>query len=40
MNDIRKEIRTRAVENAAVPEQYQLLRALQFAARYWDDTRD
>lgn len=37
MNEIRKEIRTRRVDKAAVPEQYQLLRALQFAANYWND---
>jgi len=38
MKTIRDEIRTRRVESAAVQEQYQLLRALQFAARYWSDT--
>lgn len=37
MKEIRDEIKTRRVDNAAIPEQYQLLRALQFAANYWTD---
>jgi hypothetical protein len=39
MNEIRNEIRARRVESAAIPEQYQLLRTLQFAATYWNDSR-
>lgn len=35
MNELREEVRKRPLEKAAVPEQYQLLRALQFAEIYW-----
>jgi hypothetical protein len=35
MADIRKELAPRSVLNAAVPEQFVILRALQFAAHYW-----
>jgi hypothetical protein len=37
MNEIRDELSKRPVLRAAVPEQYQLLSALQFAAHYWKD---
>jgi hypothetical protein len=39
MNEIRDELSKRSVLRAAVPEQYQLLRALQFAAYYWNDKK-
>jgi hypothetical protein len=39
MNEIRDELSKRSVLRAAVPEQYQLLRALQFAAHYWNDKK-
>lgn len=35
MADIRQEISSRQIRNAAVPEQFVILRALQFAASYW-----
>jgi hypothetical protein len=35
MQEIRSVVGARSVLRAAVPEQYQLLRALQFAAHYW-----
>jgi hypothetical protein len=35
MNEIHKELATREVRNKAVPEQYVILRGLQFAANYW-----
>ncbi len=35
MNEIHKDLATREVRNAAVPEQYVILRGLQFAANYW-----
>ena len=35
MREIREEMKGRRVANAAVPEQYPILRALQFAANYW-----
>jgi hypothetical protein len=35
MNEIRLGVQKRRVDKAAVPEQYQLLRALQFAANFW-----
>ena len=35
LDEIRKELSTRPVLSKAVPEQYQLLRAFQFAAHYW-----
>jgi len=38
MREIRDEVKARRIDSAAIPEQYQLLRALQFAANYWDDT--
>jgi hypothetical protein len=37
MSEIRDEVSKRSVLRAAVPEQYQMLRALQFAAHYWKD---
>lgn len=37
MQEIRDELGKRSVLRAAVPEQYQLLRTLQFAAYYWKD---
>jgi hypothetical protein len=37
MEEMRSELKARSVTSAAVPEQYQLLRALQFAAHYWKD---
>jgi len=36
MMDIRKELAEREVRNAAVPEQYTILRSMQFAANFWD----
>jgi hypothetical protein len=36
MKEICSTLRTRPVLKQAVPEQYQLLRALQFAANYWE----
>jgi hypothetical protein len=38
MREIRNEIGNRPVESAAIPEQFQLLRTLQFAAKYWNDS--
>jgi hypothetical protein len=35
MSEIRNDVGSRSVLSKAVPEQYQLLRALQFAAHYW-----
>ena len=35
MNDIRNELKRRPIERAAVPEQYVILRSLQYAAQYW-----
>jgi hypothetical protein len=35
MNEIREVLRLRPVNTAAVPEQFPLLRSLQFAANYW-----
>jgi len=35
MNEILKTVRTRPLNNAMIPEQYALLRTLQFAARTW-----
>ncbi|MFZ0334303.1 MAG: hypothetical protein WAN10_19165 [Candidatus Acidiferrales bacterium] len=35
MSQILENIRTRRVNAAAIPEQYPLLRTLQFAAQYW-----
>jgi len=35
MADIRKEISTRKISKAAVPEEFPLLRTLQFAAEFW-----
>jgi len=35
MNEIRENLAAREVRNAAVPEQYVILRGLQFAANYW-----
>lgn len=35
MTEIRQKLKGLRVDNAAVPEQFQLLRALQFAANYW-----
>lgn len=37
MREVRSEIGSRPVESAAIPEQFQLLRTLQFAAKYWND---
>jgi len=36
MNEIHKDLAAREVRNAAVPEQYVILRGLQFAANYWN----
>jgi hypothetical protein len=36
MNQIYRGLETRKVRNAAVPEQYVILRGLQFAANYWN----
>ena len=33
--EIRSDLRGRPVERAAVPEQFVILRSLQFAAHYW-----
>jgi hypothetical protein len=38
MNDIHKNLTKRKVSNQAVPEQYVILRGLQFAANYWKST--
>jgi hypothetical protein len=35
MSTIRNEIGSKRLESGAIPEPYQLLRALQFAAMYW-----
>jgi hypothetical protein len=35
MRAILNTIRERHVDNAAIPEEYPLLRTLQFAAQYW-----
>lgn len=35
MQEVLATVRTRRVESAAIPEQYPLLRTLQFAAQYW-----
>ncbi|MDD3029371.1 MAG: hypothetical protein PHS57_03705 [Alphaproteobacteria bacterium] len=35
MANVRKEIEGRQIRNAAIPEQFILLRTLQFAATYW-----
>lgn len=35
MVDIREALKDRAIESAAVPEQYVILRSLQYAAQYW-----
>jgi hypothetical protein len=35
MEEIRAELSTRSIASAAVPEQFYLLRTLQFAAAYW-----
>jgi hypothetical protein len=35
MRDIRTELVTRRIESSAIPEQYIILRSLQFAAHYW-----
>ena len=35
MEEIRQEMKTRRIASAAVPEQFPILRALQFAANYW-----
>jgi hypothetical protein len=35
LNEIRSDLSSRPVERAAVPEQYIILRSLQFAAHYW-----
>lgn len=35
LNDIKAVVASRSVFKAAVPEQFQLLRTLQFAAQYW-----
>jgi hypothetical protein len=35
MLEVFKKIRTRRVNSAAIPEEYPLLRTLQFAAQYW-----
>lgn len=36
MQQVRKSLLGREVRNAAVPEQFSILRALQFAVNYWD----
>jgi hypothetical protein len=35
MREVLDNVRTRRVSNAAIPEEYPLLRTLQFAAQYW-----
>jgi hypothetical protein len=35
MRDVLEKIRSRRVSSAAIPEEYPLLRTLQFAAQYW-----
>jgi hypothetical protein len=35
MREVLETVRTRRVESAAIPEEYPLLRTLQFAAQYW-----
>jgi hypothetical protein len=35
MRQVHEEVRKRRVEKAAIPEQYPLLRTLQFTAQYW-----
>jgi hypothetical protein len=35
MREILEKIRTRRVNSSAIPEEYPLLRTLQFAAQYW-----
>jgi hypothetical protein len=35
MGDIRKTLKGRPIASAAVPEQYVILRSLQYAAHYW-----
>jgi hypothetical protein len=35
MREVLDRVRTRRVDSAAIPEQYPLLRTLQFAAQYW-----
>lgn len=36
MNDVRKKLDDRKIRNAAIPEQFVILRSLQFAANYWN----
>jgi hypothetical protein len=38
MREVLNVIRTRRVNTAAIPEEYPLLRTLQFAAQYWPTT--
>lgn len=38
MKDIRRDVSKRRIDNAAIPEQFVILRALQFAANLWDHT--
>ena len=40
MRDILTVVRERRVASAAIPEEYSLLRTLQFAAQYWPVTQD
>ena len=35
MHEVLAGVRTRRVNSAAIPEQYPLLRTLQFAAQFW-----
>jgi hypothetical protein len=35
MKEVLTQVRARRVNSAAIPEQYPLLRTLQFAAQYW-----
>jgi hypothetical protein len=35
MREVLETVRTRRVSSAAIPEEYPLLRTLQFAAQYW-----
>ena len=35
ISEIRRALAKRSIRNKAIPEQYQILRGLQFAANYW-----
>lgn len=35
MNEIKDDVKKRKIQNAAIPEQFVILRSLQFAANFW-----